>query len=337
MIRKICIVMSALLLVFALSGSCFAEEPDYEVVYAPVLEEYYQLMTCKPEDVEWEDGFVGLIEARIVMGTEETLRHTGYTITDLSGDGIPELVICDILDIEAENLSGKYLYAVYTCVEGVPQLSFDAWFRNQFFALPDGSFLNIGSNGAAYAVLALHQPAPDGTGLECTDYYFTYQTDETMQEIAVFYNTIGQSDPTVSEQTGMTLEELWQMDDIYSSMVVEFPLTSFAERYGLPSRVQAEWSQNEKAAVFTATGNITDFTFLSLRLESVSENGDAEYTVTEETAYGNLTQESKLVVPVTFLGDLPEYGISYIDSAGISQFFTLSISGKDGSLVLMPN
>lgn len=334
MIQKILSTALLLLLMISLTGNCFAEEVDYETVYTPVLEELYHTMTCTPEDRDWENGSTGIIEVCIANTTKDVLTYIGYAITDLSGDGIPELLICDIHDPKAKEISGKYIYTVYTCVEGTPIKVFDGWYRNQFYALPDGTFYNIGSNGAAYHVMSIRQLTPDGTELKYLDYYFTYPTDDTIQEIAVFYNTIGESDISTSQQAEISLDDLWQMESVYDSLAMEFPLISFAETFGIPSSLTARWNDSQQVVLTAQDGDVSDLKILDIRYASTDDWGDITYEVENETSYGSLHQSQSLTLSLEFIGDIPNTAITYTDSVGTIHTYTLSISGENGELIL---
>ena len=85
---------------------------------------------------------------------------------------------------------------------------------------------------------------------------------------------------------------------------------------------------------FTAAEPVTDFKVLALSFEGVDADGSALFA--EEVLYTQalLTPELPLAVAVTFYGDIPNNGISYVDAAGNAHRCTVSVSGMDGSLVL---
>ena len=51
---------------------------------------------------------------------------------------------------------------------------------------------------------------------------------------------------------------------------------------------------------------------------------------------GDVSAEKPLLVKLTFIGSIPNYGISYEDNSGAVKKFTISQSGFDGSLELTP-
>lgn len=100
-------------------------------------------------------------------------------------------------------------------------------------------------------------------------------------------------------------------------------------------RVRVEWANAaQDALLFSPRKNVTDFQVLSLSYVDMDAYGymtlEAEVIHMQE----ELTAETPAVVEMTFNGSLPEYAISYTDESGDTRFFTVMISGKDGSLIL---
>ena len=52
-------------------------------------------------------------------------------------------------------------------------------------------------------------------------------------------------------------------------------------------------------------------------------------------AYGALTSENPIVVTLTDYGTVPAYGVSFVDPDGVERFYSIGISGMDGSLELL--
>ena len=47
-----------------------------------------------------------------------------------------------------------------------------------------------------------------------------------------------------------------------------------------------------------------------------------------------LTLENPAAVEMLFVGDMPEWAISYTDADGTTRFFIVELSGRDGSIVM---
>lgn len=84
---------------------------------------------------------------------------------------------------------------------------------------------------------------------------------------------------------------------------------------------------------FCSTRDLPNFQFLSIDWEASNENGSF---FSAETLYSldALTPERPLLVQTAFPGDMPSIGVSYTDADGVTQYYAVSESGYDGSLVL---
>lgn len=95
---------------------------------------------------------------------------------------------------------------------------------------------------------------------------------------------------------------------------------------------QEEPTEYEVQVIFATDRTVTDFRFLALtpREEGETLAWDTETLYTLEV----FSPGTPLVVTTTFAGDLPGRGIAYTDTDGTLRQYTLSLSGKDGSLLL---
>ena len=76
--------------------------------YEKVLDTVYDIASSKPKSINVHDIYVGVKE--IAKGAEhgEGLNRIGYIMEDISGDGIPELIIGEI-NHARPNLDGQIL------------------------------------------------------------------------------------------------------------------------------------------------------------------------------------------------------------------------------------
>ena len=90
-----------------------------------------------------------------------------------------------------------------------------------------------------------------------------------------------------------------------------------------------------QSLVFRTDAPIKDVRLMTLQMYDVDDDGNAYflYRVAHEEA--QLTADKALEAIVTFWGDFPEYGISYTSGAD-TYYYAVSVSGKDGSVSLMP-
>ena len=201
------------------------EAPDYTKVYSRVLEAHLRLIKNGGEE-EFE-GSTGAWEAVAGLGTEEALNCIGYTIEDISGDGIPELLVGEISE-EADSF-GTMIYALYNCAKGVPECTFEGWYRNAYYWMGDGNFAYSGSGDAAYSMFGMTALSEDGSALEWQEYYFTHEKDENFEEIGFYYNMTGETDPAASEELDISLDEFWDLEAQILEKRQWLQLTSFAE------------------------------------------------------------------------------------------------------------
>ena len=116
------------------------------------------------------------------------------------------------------------------------------------------------------------------------------------------------------------LSAYWAEDVSY----VEFPYTEIVVSADPPvSRV----------ALFVSAP-VTDLRILSVELAGVGEDGIPVFTDETVRTWGDLTPGQILIVDMTFWGDIPNNGVSYIDANGVTHRYTLEISGENGSLIL---
>lgn len=94
-------------------------------------------------------------------------------------------------------------------------------------------------------------------------------------------------------------------------------------------------TDHQVTVVFSANTDISKFRYLEIGFVD-PERSDAVRIRIEKVLYLSkvLSQNDPIALSMHFDGDLPSRGISYFDEKGIERFFTVSISGEDGSLQL---
>lgn len=84
--------------------------------------------------------------------------------------------------------------------------------------------------------------------------------------------------------------------------------------------------------LFTPLETLKHFEFLSIDLKDVTDESelfDTEILFSQE----ELTPETKLLVLLSFYGDIPNNGFAYVDSYGVRHVFALNLSGENGDLI----
>lgn len=97
----------------------------------------------------------------------------------------------------------------------------------------------------------------------------------------------------------------------------------------------ADVSEFQTEIVFTAAHRVKNFKVLALTYEGTDEDGKILFSQKELYTQETLLPDRPLVVGLTFIGTIPNYGISYEDANGTERCFAVEESGEDGSLLLM--
>ncbi len=337
--------------------------------YANTLEYFYQFIISGNTDIDFEYGTVGIGEQASFRSTDEALEKTGFAIIDLSGDGLPELIIGEIALDSEPNTFRAPVYAVFALQDGEPILTFTGWYRNAYFYHGDGRFYQSGSNGAMYSIDGIYKLSPDGLTLNCEHYFFTYEKDESKTEIGNYYNTNCQWDKAVSVE--LSDEELLEKRKALSTESVAIDLIPFAEypqwkedqgldqaetavinlanaivsvdyasddflaQTGTYDEVIIDASDPLAKVVFTANITVKDFKYLEILLTDCVGDKCSFDIVEELYSINELRPERPLVIGMEFVGSIPNRGISFVDETGTTRYFSINQSGKDGSVFLL--
>lgn len=99
-------------------------------------------------------------------------------------------------------------------------------------------------------------------------------------------------------------------------------------------RLRLGLDEEQPLIYFSTEQTVTDFKELSLTFESVDDDGNVRFSVEKTYDHGTMTPEVPLLVRMELMGTIPNNGISYVDSNGNTRYFSLNVSGYDGSLLL---
>lgn len=328
-------------------------------LYDAVLDEIDGIIRNPEKAFEEVDGKMGVLESAMAFGGEDAPAKIGYAIKDFSGDGVPELLIGLIEEMQPV-CTGSLIYLAYTLVDGQPHLAFEGWCRNSYQYLGEGRFFNEGSAGAASNCYGTFRFLPDGTGLSCEEFYFSEWKDGSEDETAFWYNTSGEWDCSVSEEMDMTSDDFCKLaDEKRPEVFCSIEMIPFAMRCSADEMVEADelpvcvqWAEDvdfledcdyydissseaQSCIIFTTDDFVNEFAILELFLTDVSESGDMEFeahlALPQITA---LVADSPLAIGLTFAGDIPCYGFQYEDENGELRRYVLEISGEDGSILI---
>ena len=320
-----------------------ATDPD--LAYSELVERFRAIVSDPDFDSE-EPGEMGVLETARNLG-DSAPYEMGYLIEDLSGDGIPELSVGEVY--------GR-TNALYTLVDGKPELVFEGWSRSSYVYMGSGYFYYYGANSAAESGQGVFYLTKDGTRLECESFLFTGLNSGG--DVVVYSNETGSWDPAESSMSDMTAEDFWALDPAGDPL----PLTPFsgtevgsANESEFPVSVQYLTAVGDEdynwvtlydgpdacCILFTADSRVTDFTLLNLFAEDFTETGAVIFSATpveldeeRDSLSSVMTPGTPVAVQLIFPGDLPAYGISYVDAVGILRRFAIEVSGYDGSVLL---
>lgn len=331
--------------------------------YAAVLNETCDVVINGWRDPDgYEQVCSGVMEASNGSDLDRDMLDVfGYALTDLTGDGEPELLI---VSTDGLVLGG------YAVADGEVVRFLDGWSRNRYQLLDDGRFYNEGSGGAAYSIFGVYHISADGTALECEDYYFTDLKQGDEDVIVPYHNTTGEWDPENSELFRGSERQFWARAEELSANAVTpdmIPLSNLLDsRYTGPvnqpmdCKVRVDYEEDvgwklehvkavedefpalapagaagEVRLVFRCAEDVRDFKLLRLQLLAVDDMGNPTFKATELCALPTLSADEPLSATLGFPGDMPSYGFSYLENGEELQF-SVGQSGRDGAIVVNP-
>lgn len=345
-----------------------APEPGAEKAYPEAMLAYEDVMdqTCDViyngyhEENDYPFVSSGVIELSSMERTE-LLQYLGYTLEDISGDGIPELLIGTMPNDAAEVPETQMLLGGYACKDGEPVCFLEGWARSVYEWLGGGRFFHYGSAGYAYSAFGPFHISEDGTELLCEEWYFSDLKDDA--EIAFYHNRTGVWDKDAAEPLDVDADGFWALSDKYSDERQTLTLTPFADypyagfvAQPLNCKVRVDYFDDvayqndyddagaymdasaayDTKLLFRSSEDVTDFRFFSLLLRDVDTSGNAAYDPTELFRIPVLRADTPLAVPVNLPETVPFNSFSYTDTDGSTRAFTIGVSGRDGSIIVAP-
>ena len=204
--------------------------------YQEILDNVYEVIVADytTNIVESDNDFtyVGVAETRIGQNVDEALASVGYTLYDVDGNGVEELIIVDTGE-DGSPWNNRILIMA-SLLNDKPVEVAGGWARNRFYLLNDNTIYYEGSGGAAYTTFATYRMAEDGVSLEVIDYYFSDYRDDSSEEYWLvegnwgwFHNTTG-GYKDESEWIEFENEDIpWEMMENYMAQVKQLDLTFF--------------------------------------------------------------------------------------------------------------
>ncbi len=315
------------------------DEEIYADNYSGILSYYYEAFTVP--DYELIDSFGYNWLAPKVLGGNKTgnFAKTGFAFRDLNGDDIPELIIGTIENKDTN--TGSNLGVVYSYGKKYQSLEevLESWDRNSNTLLENNNIVNEASNGSMNFSMD-HFMLDSNMNKKHIKFIFT-EPNEKNDGVDFYANTAGITDKSISEKLEnydyeKNAEELFE-----GAAKIEFtPLSSF--RTSVPLKVSAMAAGTKADETFRLSENAGENVLFTaaenlrmLRIDSL-EYKDGSTSPFHKHLYrlDELKSGKTLAAGLPFTGELTAYDITFIDSTGVSRTYLLSVSGKDGSLVL---
>ena len=337
-------------------------EADYEAVYAPILDEVVDAVIKGCDGTE-EYNYIstGTIEA-VMFGTNVDLfDRLHYMIKDISGDGVPELLVGENASYEPDGVEDdSYIFEGYTCKDGKPVRFLEGWGRNTFQPIDESTFHYYGSAGAMSSAYGICHISEDGTSLIWDDFYFSEGTAD--DNIVYYHNKTGEWDKENSEILDVSGNDFWSKDEgieykkldwkpirEYKGLNTEDMETkeSGSETGECPISVKYEDKEPADSCIVYEPAYVDEYTahiliktskevknFRIVTVTMEDNNGSYKFVPTECYKLDTFTADTPIYAGMNFPGDMPNNGFIYADENGKDRFFVISQSGEDGSLII---
>lgn len=181
-----------------------SDDVNYEVFYAPVFNEVFEVLDYGFNiDREYKYVSGGLSEKVMYSKDEDLLNSIGYLLTDMNGDGIPELLIGS--DEEYDGQKNSYIYTLCTLRDETPVCMIAGSTRSSYNSMGDGQLYYEGSGGASITIFGENHLSRDGSEIVWDDFYFSDEKEDG--SIGVYYNNTGIFDSAESEELNISEKE----------------------------------------------------------------------------------------------------------------------------------
>ena len=329
---------------------------DYLKNYSFIMDGVYDYAAKGLDDKLVNEGTGGIREV-VEVNKEKSGAIIGYTLQDLNGDDVPELVLGYARDKHGAGYYGSDLYAVYTLVNGKPLRAFEGSLKNRLTFLRDDRLFLQATSSAVNHMFGAYVLSPTGEPA-CIDYYFSSFDEQNPTQPSFYHNTDGRQDKQASEKLNVTTEEFFSRSEIYTheAAQMEFiPLKNYKKQgaKGLAYQyIKMEWLKTsdvdinkcekvtlpnavpEMKVVFKSDKALVNFKVLGLELQNITEQGQVHYKTKQVYSKDMLLAGEPLLLELGYTETAPVNGISFEDDLGRTRQFALGVSGVDGSLFL---
>lgn len=282
----------------------------------------------------------------------DSLEAIGYTIKDVTGDKVPELIFGFIIMLDGKKSLGKEVLALYTIEKGKAKLVFQGGNGYKYYNVGGGKFAFSGHT-QYYEVFGSFALSKNGDKLVYDDFNFIDFTD--IDNVIHYRNKTGDLDKKSSKKQSIVSDQYQEMIDetILKSKEMEFtPLKKFKKADNKAQKISVYEEENVKAKYknylkysmksntfktklfFVPSNSVKDFKLYGLTFKSMDDNGKVKYDKKLLFSVKTLTSQKPLLADVEPSETVPTTGISFVDNKGKTQKYVVHESGEDGSLLL---
>lgn len=289
-----------------------AIEEDGVYAYSDVLEEIFGVYHDGYDySVEYKYFPIGMQE-RIMYDEGNFLDDVGFAMTDISGDGIPELLIGEDMGFDK---GYTLIYGCYTRKNGEVIRTFEGWARNSHSWMGDGHFCYQGSDSAWSSLFGEAHISRDGTELVWDDFYFSdMASDDPNDGIVYFHNKSGFYDKNAPDNELITQEEFVDLMDAYMKKGKNLSM------YPLKNLDTEGFAEGEAVSDIDVMDRITSLTDVLALYKEAQEN---RYTVEMLKDAGLSTGLFEHGWPENAEADALEYVYHDIDNGGKDELIIL--------------
>lgn len=173
------------------AGQGISREEAYKKVYQPCVDHARDVLKGKSTTSDY--GVQGGTPSNSDIGIDEMRMYKSplyYSLTDMNGDGIPELAICT---------SGGNLLQLFTASAHKPVFVLYSYTRSTNLYLGGNQFMYAGSGGAARSYIGRFHLNRPGAGYTWDEYFFS-QPDNSFRNVYYYTNTTGSGFPEDSRR-----------------------------------------------------------------------------------------------------------------------------------------
>ena len=314
------------------------DEEIYADNYSGVLNYYYEAFTVPDFELSDDYGYNWLAPKVLGGNKAGNFVNTGFAFRDINGDDVPELIIGTIENKDTN--TGSNLGVVYSYGKKYQSLDevLQSWDRNRNTLLENNNIVNEASNGAMNFSLDHFLLDSD---MKVKHIKFVFAEPNEANDVIFYTNTEGITDKSISTKLGDDYDYAKNAEELFAAAAkIEFtPLSTFktsvpikASDMNAESKVDETFNLSETMGeniLFTASENVR-----MLRINSITYDSNGSPMYKRLYRLDELKAGKTLAAGLPIVGDLPAYEISLIDSTGTMRSYIMSISGKDGSVVL---